>query len=119
MSLSLNASERVSAQGATAPRVSLDDIHKAVMGVEYFTVGDALDAMGMPHPGASMTNLHILTLCVVALDNGFVVIGKSAPASPENFDAGKGRLFAYEDAIRQIWPLMVGFALRERLAQEK
>ena len=47
--------------------------------------------------------------------NGFVVIGKSAPAAPKNFDAEKGRTFAYEDAVRQLWPLM-GFALRDKLA---
>jgi hypothetical protein len=42
------------------------------------------------------------------------VIGKSAPASPENFNAELGKKFAYEDAVRQLWPLM-GFALRDRL----
>ena len=50
--------------------------------------------------------------------NGFTVIGKSAPASPENFDAAKGKLFAYEDAIKQLWPLE-GYALRERLTSEQ
>ncbi len=49
------------------------------------------------------------------MQNGFTVIGKSAPASPENFDAETGRLFAYEDAIKQLWPLE-GYALRERLS---
>jgi hypothetical protein len=49
------------------------------------------------------------------MKNGFIVIGHSAPASPENFNAELGRKFAYENAIRQLWPLM-GFALRERLS---
>ncbi len=31
--------------------------------------------------------------------------------------SAKGRTFAKEDAIRQLWPLM-GFALRERLHRE-
>jgi len=43
-------------------------------------------------------------------------VGKSAPASADNFNADLGRKLAYEDAIRQLWPLM-GFALRERLSQ--
>ena len=47
--------------------------------------------------------------------NGFKVVGKSAPASPENFDPEKGRELAYEDAFRQLWPLE-GYLLRERLA---
>jgi hypothetical protein len=46
--------------------------------------------------------------------NGFTVIGKSAPASAANFNAELGKKLAYEDAIRQLWPLM-GFSLRDRL----
>lgn len=49
------------------------------------------------------------------MQNGFTVIGKSAPASPENFNAELGRQFAYDDAVRQLWPLM-GYALRDKLA---
>ena len=49
------------------------------------------------------------------MKNGFTLVGKSAPASPENFDPEKGREFAYQDAIRQAWPLM-GFSLRDKLA---
>jgi hypothetical protein len=44
-----------------------------------------------------------------------MVIGKSVPASPDNFNPDLGRKLAYEDCIRQLWPLM-GFALKERLA---
>ena len=47
--------------------------------------------------------------------NGFTIIGKSAPASPANFNAEFGQKLAYEDCIRQLWPLM-GFSLRDRLA---
>ncbi|WP_347268176.1 Gp49 family protein [Paracoccus sp. (in: a-proteobacteria)] len=55
-----------------------------------------------------------LTLCALKLQNGFVVIGQSAPADPANFDAGLGRQLARADAIRQIWPLE-GYLLREQL----
>jgi hypothetical protein len=41
----------------------------------------------------------------LVLRSGFVVIGTSAPMSPANFDREKGAIFAYEDAIRQLWPL--------------
>jgi hypothetical protein len=50
------------------------------------------------------------------MKNGFTLVGKSAPASPENFDREKGQRFAYEDAIKQLWPLE-GYALRERLSE--
>jgi hypothetical protein len=57
-----------------------------------------------------------MTICMIRMDNGFVVVGKSAPADPANFNADLGEQFAFEDCIRQLWPLE-GYALRERLAQ--
>jgi hypothetical protein len=80
----------------------------------YYATGDqalAHEALSVEH----MAPLSIITLCVVVMRNGFTIIGKSAPASPENFNAELGRKLAYEDAVRQLWPLM-GFALRDRLA---
>ena len=46
-----------------------------------------------------------------------VRLSKSAPASAAHFNAGLGRMHAYEDAVRQIGPLM-GNALKETLAHE-
>ena len=108
---SLQATEALGATGATAPRVSLDDIDYAIAAENYFTAGAAANALEQPSSPA----LDLLTICILTTRNGFTVIGKSAPASPENFDADKGRTFARDDAVRQLWPLM-GFALRERLA---
>lgn len=56
-------------------------------------------------------DLEHITVLLLRLKNGFVVIGKSAPADPENYDAELGYRFAREDAIRQLWPLFA-FALR-------
>lgn len=78
----------------------------------YFTAGDAGAALGIPMHAATC----LLTLCILTMQNGFTLIGKSAPASPENFDVEKGKRFAYEDAIKQLWPLE-GYALREKLSQ--
>lgn len=105
---SLQVSDDAAAAVAVAPRVTLAEIEGAVAGKIFATGGEAFGAS--PHEP-----LGILTLCALTMKNGFTVIGKSAPASPENFNADLGRKFAYEDAIRQLWPLM-GFALRERLA---
>lgn len=109
---SLDVSEALGAKGATHPRVSLSDLNAAIRQEHYFTAGEAVAAMAQPTEPESP--LDLLTICILVLHNGFTIIGKSAPASPENFDADKGRTFAREDAIRQLWPLM-GFALRERL----
>lgn len=111
--MSLKQSDQDAAAVATAPRVSLADIEGAIGGTYYATAERALsdEALSPEH----LQPLKILTLCVLVMRNGFTVIGKSAPASPETFNADLGKKFAYEDCIRQLWPLM-GFALRERLA---
>lgn len=106
--MSIEATDRECAANATAPRVSLDDI-KNYITAEYHTTAAA--AVGQV---PASVNMGLLSICILEMKNGFIVIGKSAPASPANFNAELGRKFAYEDAIRQLWPLM-GFALRERL----
>ena len=107
---SLQASDQAAASVAVAPRVTLADIEAAIDGRYDFTAGRAFAAMDMPADMAC----DLLSLCILRMRNGFMVVGKSAPASPENFNAALGRKFAYEDAVRQLWPLM-GYALRERL----
>lgn len=110
MTDSLQATEDYSAARATHPRVSLDDIKANIAGENYFTAGEALQSLGQPCSPAH----DLLTICILTTRSGFTIIGKSAPASPENFDAEKGRTFAREDAVRQLWPLM-GYELRQRL----
>ena len=109
----LQATEAYSAARSTHPRVSLGDMEGKISAQHYFTAGQAIAALGQPTDPNSPTD--ILTICILVMQNGFTVIGKSAPASPENFDPEKGQRFAYEDAIKQLWPLE-GYALRERLA---
>jgi len=113
--MSLQQSDQDAAAVAVAPRVALADIEAAIGGVYYSTALKAVGAASEAISDEHRQPLGLLTLCVMVMRNGFTVIGKSAPASPENFNADLGRRFAYEDAIRQLWPLM-GFALRDRLA---
>ena len=96
-SQTLKATETESAANATAPRVTLESMEAKIVSEDYVV-----------HEG-------ILTLCILKMQNGFYVVGESAPASPANFDAELGRKFAYENAIRQLWKLE-GYALREKLA---
>ncbi len=109
--MSLEQTEQECAANAKAPRVSLEDIENAIASRYDFTAGAAIDAMQLPR----LISLDLLSICIITMKNGFTIIGKSAPASPENFNAELGKKLAYEDAVRQIWPLM-GFALREKLA---
>jgi hypothetical protein len=57
----------------------------------------------------------VMTVCALTLKNGFMVVGKSAPASPENFDAELGKKIARDDARNQIWALE-GYRLRSHLS---
>jgi Phage protein (N4 Gp49/phage Sf6 gene 66) family len=108
--MSLRETETECAANAVAPRVSLNDIEAAIGAVYHLTADKAIgDAPQLPELG-------LLSICLVVMRNGFTVVGKSAPASAANFNADLGRKLAYEDAIRQLWPLM-GFELRERLAR--
>lgn len=114
----LQATEDYSAARSTHPRVSLADMEGQIANETYFTAGDAVRALKMEMTRALNDGdkpLDVLTICILVMRNGFTIIGKSAPASPENFDAEKGKRFAYEDAIKQLWPLE-GYALRERLS---
>jgi len=106
---SLQVTDAQSAAVAVAPRVQLKDIEAAIATRYDLNAADMMASYPIVPP------LALLSVCILVMKNGFTVIGKSAPASPENFNAELGRKFAYEDAIRQLWPLM-GFALRDRLA---
>lgn len=115
----LKTTEDYSASKSTAPRVALADMEGKIAGEYFFSALDGVDGHyrgGPEAQGCAHANqLGLLTLCVLVMQNGFTVVGKSAPASPENFDIEKGKRFAYEDAIKQLWPLE-GYALREKLA---
>lgn len=100
MTSSLQSGENLAASVQNTPdRVTLGDLQAKVAKVEY------INPTAVPH----------LTICVVVLQNGFSLVGKSAPADPQNFNVIAGQKFAYDDALRQMWPLE-GYLLRERLA---
>lgn len=96
---SLEVTDRESQEVQKTPnRVSLDYIKSRIKDVEYI------------YPDG----LPTMTIAVIYYENGFVFVGKAAPADEGNFNKDLGQKFAYEDGIRQIWPVE-GFALRERL----
>lgn len=118
MTSSLQVSDDAAAAIAVAPRATLADIETKI-GFKAFNTADCILADGyVPEreiPPGTIGTLSIMTICILVMKNGFVVVGKSAPASPANFNRALGQKLAYEDAIRQLWPLE-GYALRERLA---
>jgi hypothetical protein len=112
--------KEIVAKGLTAPRVTPADIEANIIGVYYFTASNGVDGAHIERhghlekTGDVHEELALLTFCVLVLKNGFTVTGKSACASPENFDAELGRKVAHQNAIDQCWPLM-GYALKEKL----
>ena len=97
-----------------APKVTPQAIRDEIASVTYFTAAEGAIAAGQP----TNESLELLTLCVITLRNGFTVLGKSACASPENFDRLMGQEIAYNDAFNQVWALM-GYELRSQLARAK
>lgn len=96
--------EELNARLAASPspdRITPEYLKSRIAEVEYIEPGD-------------VSNYGTLTVCILTLDNGFQVIGKSACADPANYDEEIGRKIAYDNAEREIWPLL-GFMLREVL----
>lgn len=83
----------------TAPKVTRESLEGRIRGVRYFVD-------------------ETLTVAVLTVENGFKVVGKSAAASPENFDPHIGERYAFEDGVRQLWALE-GYLLREKLAGDR
>ena len=54
------------------------------------------------------------TLCMLTLENGYTIKGLSACVDPVEFNLDIGRKIAFEDALRQIWPLE-GYLLAEKM----
>lgn len=107
--MSLEQEDDEAAKVAVAPRVTLDDIKENIASEVSGRASDLFKDV----PGSKA--LECLTICVVTTKSGFTVVGTSACASPENFNADLGHKIARDDCIRQLWPLM-GYALRDKLA---
>lgn len=107
-----NIKQEIQAKGLNAARVRPADLEAEIASEHFFTIGDAAGVpTSMPSP------LHLITIGVLVLKNGFTVIGKSACVSRENFDADIGRKIARDDAMKNLWPL-VAFRLCDKLAAE-
>lgn len=88
-------------KGLNAPRVTPEMIDEAIKAEAYYVF-----------PGTT------LTVCCLTLANGYQVVGESASASPENFDAEIGRKIARGNARNKIWALE-GYRLRSALNDTK
>lgn len=89
--------KEIQEKNLNAPRLSPEKIDAVIVAGDYHVF-----------PGTTTT------VCLLTLKNGFSVVGESACASPENFNAELGRKIAYDNARNKIWQLE-GYLLRQRL----
>jgi hypothetical protein len=83
--------------GATAPRITPDEIDNAIVDTQYHVFEGSM-----------------LTVCCLTLTNGFNVTGTSACASPENFNKKIGEQIAFRNARQEIW-VLEGYLLKQSL----
>jgi hypothetical protein len=100
--------EDIVRKGKTAPRLTPQHIDAQIASEVWGRASDLFK--DVPTDAA----LQCLTICVITLKNGFTLVGKSACASPENFDLEIGGKIARDDARKQIW-MLEGYALRNAL----
>lgn len=118
----MDLEQEIQDKGANvAPRITPSHIEDCIASVHFFTAADGATAvMGDSDTisNDSLQSLELLTICVLVLKNGFTIVGKSACASPENFNAEIGKDVAWRDAKEQIWPLE-GYLLKQNLYEQK
>lgn len=101
--------KEIQAKGLNAPRLTPDHIDDQIVAENWGRASDMF-------PGAPVTEaMKCLTICVLTLKNGYTLVGKSACASPENFDLEIGGKIARANAREQIWALE-GYLLKSKLA---
>lgn len=96
-------------KGLNAPRLTPEHIDAQIMS----EVSGRASELFKDVP--TSVQLQCLTICILTLKNGFTIVGKSACASPANYDAELGHKIARDDARKQIWALE-GYLLRSKLA---
>ena len=77
-------------------KITLGDIQAKVIKATYTRVPDTT-----------------LTICVLTLENGFIVTGQSACLDLKEFNAAVGEQIAHNEAIDKIWDLE-GYLLSQR-----
>ena len=91
--------KEIQEKGLTAPRVTPEHLESVISTESYFVFPETT-----------------FTACLLTLRNGYNVLGESACASPENFDAELGRKIARTNAVNKIWQLE-GYLLKEELSK--
>lgn len=73
-------------KSAPAPRVTEESIKAKIAKVDYL-IHDQM------------------TICFITMQNGWMSVGHSKPASAANYDEGVGYRYAYDNAFKPLWQL--------------
>lgn len=93
----LTIEQEIIDKGLTAPRVTPARLEEVIASEQYYVFPNTT-----------------FTACLLTLVNGYTVLGESACASPENFNAEIGRKISRENAKNKIWAIE-GYLLRQQL----
>lgn len=99
--LSLEEAKEQAAAGKY-PKVTEQSIKNKIAAVSYLS-----------HPAFTG---GVLTICVIEMQNGFMVHGASASADSRNHKYEIGERYAFENAFKQLWQLE-GYLLRQKLSE--
>jgi hypothetical protein len=118
----MSVSEKELIEKAVAPRVTLAAVEDNIIDQRFFTAYEGALGERFNHSAGEIglgkvdipDHLKVLTFCVLTLRNGFLIVGQSSCAAPENYDQDIGNRLAREDAVGKIWAFM-GYELKSYL----
>ena len=93
----LKLEAEIKAKGLDAPRLTPAMIDDAISYVEFYRVANTT-----------------CIVCTMVMKNGYVIVGKSAAVSMQNFSQDIGERVARDNAREQVWALE-GYLLKDKL----
>lgn len=103
------------------PPVTLDDVLSTIASVEHFTAEEGINGRNLlltdlSDPTSFLRvgdpNLQRVMVCVIVCHNGHRVVGTAIGQSDSTSNLEKGKEAAYQDALRNLFPMVV-FASRQ------
>ena len=92
--------EEIQSKNLNAPRVTPEIIESKIKKCEFHKLTE------------------VLTVCVLTLENGFIVTGESSCASPENYNKELVEKISRMNAVGKIW-MLESYLLKQKLFEAK
>ena len=92
--------EEIQSKNLNAPRITPEIIESKIKKCEFHKLTE------------------VLTVCVLTLENGFIVTGESSCTSPENYNKELIEKISRMNAVGKIW-MLEGYLLKQKLFEAK